>query len=165
MEKKPSLVKLIIISLLCCAGIKALAALIGLFISGGAVITLLLSGLAAVIVVKKTMRCMVFPLTLLGVSLISDILIVRKVYMFASGTHSVYSLLDERVAKFVQDIGEYVGEGTIIGVAAVTGLVQLAATTGTFILMIIVSFIARYVISKKKNNNKNGGKENDQAYT
>lgn len=164
MEKKPSLIKLIIVSLLCCAGIKVLAALIGLFIDGGTIITLLLAGLAAVIIVKKTMRCMTFPLTLLGVSVISDILFVRKVYMFANGTHSVYSLVDERVAEFVQRIGEYVGEGAIIGVAAIAGIIKLAATIGTFILMIIVSFIARYVISKK-NNNKNGGKENDQAYT
>ena len=164
MEKKSSLIKLMIVSLLCCAGIKVLAGLIGLFIGGGTIVTLLLAGLAAVIIVKKTMRCMIFPLTLLGVSVISDILFVRKVYMLASGTHSVYSFIDERVAEFVQSIGRYVGEGTIIGIAAAVGIAELAATIGTFILMIIVSFIARYVISKK-NNNINGGNKNDQAYT
>ena len=166
MKDKKKIIILIIISVLCCFGTKITASLLGLLIGGKTIITLLLMGLAAVLIVKKTRIYLVFPLTSLILSLMSDLSAVRKCIGYLNGTASVYSLLDERMQELIDRASEFIGDGVIIGAAAVVGVYEVLNTAGTFILILIVSYIARYVILKKENNiNKNGGKENDQAHT
>lgn len=165
MDRKKLLI-LIIVSVLCCTGIKLAASVLGMIIGGKVIAALVLSGLAAVLIVKKKRSCYVFPLVQLGMNLLSDISAVRKCMGYLNGTASVYDLFDGELQKLVEQLQSYIPDGLVIGAAAAVGIYEVLNTLGMFLLVLAAAVIARYVIAKKENNiNKNGGKEHDQAYT
>ncbi len=165
MVSKGKIIGFIIVSALCIVIAKAVGIVLKLFLGSGGFVTYILLGLAAVWVLKETRKWLLFPLTSLVFGLIFDISATIRFTKFLDGTSPVYSLM------FAEDIGKIIADAVATdtsgafaaGATAAAALYNISDTIIIFALTMLVSFIAKCIMSKRGNNTikNNGGKEND----